>query len=400
MLLAACLSLAPPAPPASFPSPALTSTPHSLHLILDEQTGIAGFPSHIPACRLAAARFLSVLTSHRFTVHPNAYSNYPITIASVSSALNGTLLPSSRHFIRTSSDGANRFALTRNQLLSSAPVSRSPVVYQHGAIDLTAGIPAATVSYEDSLADLQLPPGPWHTKALWLVGRYQASDRIASAVNSFFPFRSASRGTGPLSVRKIWPLPLARHIARTPSPSLFLVHLMSPHSPYLYRPSGELRPMHEWAADRPDRRLSPSAYDAAYHRYCQQSEHLASELDAFLNSLSASGALDAMHIVIHGDHGSRIRRQLPSSLPRSSPESFDYSGPPPLPDLLDRFSILYATRRPNSPSANIVPAPHSLLRLLAGYLQRPPLAPGPSDDVYLFDPSGAPRPIPILNYWK
>jgi arylsulfatase A-like enzyme len=213
--------------------------------------------------------------------------------------------------------------------------------------------------------------------------------------------------TGPLGVQELWPDRLAGDILSEQRQAFFFVHLLVPHSPYLYKPDGTIRPLSQWSEDRADERINPSAYEERYCRYCEQVQFLATQLDAFLRTLQTGGALDRMIVLIHGDHGSRIRRILDPKSPQEEPEnqdaeSLDYSAAPPERDLLDRFSTLLAVKQPGARMPAVSPERHSLLTLLSRLLYQRDPSDGVelADRVYLFDRKDRYQPIDILESWR
>lgn len=375
--------------------------PGTLYLILDEHLGPAGFPREIPACGRASDAIVSVLTRQGFTVYTHAYSNYPITLDSVSSVLNRRLLAHSRELVEQSREGARVYVLRENRLAEEMEARGERVwVCGHRSIRLTAGR-RGDVLYEDWLGELQEVEGSWTRKAEWIIGGLQAADPAAGRVNAFFPFRVGPRGPGPLSLRGIWPERVAAEVG---GGGLALVHLLSPHGPYVYRADGRIRRMEEWAGDRTDRRLPRVEYEARYARYCEQVEHLSGELDGFFDRLRSADVLDGLRVVVHGDHGSRIRLAGGGGSREevASPERFDYQGEPGLRDLLDRFSTLAAIKEPGQREARVDGRKDSLLRILEReyYGGDPERWGAAAERVYLFEESGMPVPIEIKAYWR
>jgi hypothetical protein len=380
---------------------ARTSPAHILYIVLDEHLGVGAFPQDIPACASAARAVESTFLSHQFTLHPNAYSNYAITVDSLPSVFNRMLLPHSHKMVEQAHTGSRSYTLTANRLCSDLRLRGMEVaVCQHRSLDLHAGARASHLDYEDVLGNLEEVDGSWIDKFRWIIGGYQASDPTLQHINAFFPFHFGSHTTGPLAIRGIWPGKVLAQIQNAKRPTLFLVHLMMPHGPYLYRKDGSIRPMAEWSGDRADRRLQPAAYREHYTRYCEQVEYLSAEAGTLFDRLREAGSWDAMSVVVHGDHGSRIREVLPGRADHASAEYFDYgSAEPTIRDLLDRFSTLMAEKRPQQLAARVAPEKESLLRILERDFYQSKSVPAGMDDVYLNDDKGLPRAIPIRNYW-
>jgi len=384
---------------------------HVLYLVFDEHIGIAGFPPDIPACVEARSAIEAGFRKWRFRLYPNAYSNYPSTTSSLSSLLNRRLLDRRRVLLNEDSQewrwGTR--TLRDNKLLRSYRDRGYRIeVVQHRAINhVPAGLRADELhEYWDELGVLDRAPGPWFTRFRWLVGNYQQSDLVLSKARAFFPFRFAPHTTGPLSASAVWPRRLAEEIVEERRNTFFLAHLIAPHFPYLYRKNGTVRDLREWSGDRVDQRSNAEMYRDRYWRYCEQAQFLSRQLDALLDALRGAGVFDSTLIVVHGDHGSRIRRVLKgagdAARPTGSdPERFDYSGPPSVRDMLDRFSALLAVKRPSAREASADGRQGSMLRFLSEEL---PIGEGPLpaavDSVYLFDGAGKPSEIRILDYWR
>jgi Sulfatase len=384
--------------------------PQVLWLLLDEQIGLAGFPSY-PACDIARTKLTETLEKYNFTLYPYAYSNYAGTIDSVPSLLNGRLLRRPEELIEQTGEGNLRWyqARANSAFDGFAGEGYHVIGYQHASLRMCdASFGAAECrDYRDQLGRLHQAPGDWKQRSAWLVGSYQASDPWLGRVRSFFPIRCQLRMTGPLGVEDLWPDRLASEILSAQRQTFFFVHLLTPHSPYLYKPDGSIRPLNQWSEDRADERLNPSAYEERYCRYCEQVQFLAAQLDGFLQRLEQAGALNRMIVLIHGDHGSRIRRILNPRSPEEEPEnqdaeSLDYVTAPPMRDLLDRFSTLLAVRPPESRAPAISAEKHSLLTLVTRFLYQHDPSDGVerADRVYLFDREDRYQPIDILESWR
>ncbi len=388
---------------ASAVNPGLPHARHCLYMVLDEQIGIAGFPESIGACVSARQALLAALNEHSFTVYPNAFSNYAVTLESIPSILNRRLLRTANEFSsRRTAGGA--VMIPPNRLFSDYRAKGYQVaVYQHQSIDYVAGDngPDRQVNYADVVNGLEWVPG-WKRRFLWLIGDYQGSDPLVSKARAFLPFRLGYRKTGPLAVRAVWPARLAADIAALKKPTLFFVHLMIPHEPYVYRRDGSVRGDIDWTDDQPSPPLPLNVYQDRYQRYCEQTEYLSHQLDSFLDRLAQAGQLDRMTVVIHGDHGSRIRLALDTTAPRQrSPDAYDYFQAPQASDLLDRFSTLLAIRKAGATRPVAVEDKRSVLSFLASDFYGDGEG-GESrlNAVYLFGQDGTPKEISLLKYWR
>jgi hypothetical protein len=134
----------------------------------------------------------------------------------------------------------------------------------------------------------------------------------------------------------------------------------------------------------------------------------------FLKELQRAGILDSAAVIVHSDHGSRIRllkaaeqadvEKLQVSTPYVHKFARDdYVGEPTLEDLLNRFSTLAAVKLPGAVSSQIIDHRASVLSIVwtaLNELEDIPAGRAGLDSVYLFDEKGSPRAIPILDFWK
>jgi hypothetical protein len=379
---------------------------HVLWLVLDEQIGLGGLPD-TRACESARSTLENALRRHNFTVFPNAFSNYSDTIDSVPSIINSRLLRFPRELIQKTGTGNLRhYQVSRNLMFAGYARRGYQVVgYQHGSLrECDSSFSGADCrQYEDRLGWLYRAPGGWWERFRWLVGTYQAGDPLLGRVKGFFPARFGLKITGPLALTGLWPDRLASDIIAAKKRSLIFAHLLTPHSPYLFRSDGSIRPIEEWSGDRADERLDAAHYSERYRRYCEQVEFTARQLNSLLVTLDASGMLRGMTVVIHGDHGSRIRRSL--GLPGDGqvmPGVFDYVKEPSLRDLQDRFSTLLAIKQPDAAAPAVNSERHGVLTFLAHVLANREPADGvaAADRVYLVNRAGQFQSIEILKYWR
>ncbi len=376
-------------------------------LILDEHIGLDGFPE-TPECRSAKSRLSQTLSRYNFTLYPSAYSNYASTLYSLPSLLNGRLLDRPGELAERSGTGQLRqYRILANRLFKEY-LSEGYLVagYQHGSVRFCAAEPDAVEcrEYRDRLGWLDRAPGDWKERFRWLVGAYQAGDPWLKATRGFFPFRCSTKITGPLALEGFWPDRFAGDVLAAQHKTLFFAHLMTPHLPYLYRRDGAIRPLEEWRGDHADHRVSSHEYDSLYCRYCEQVEFLATQLDRLLARLEEGGALKEMTVILHGDHGSRIRRKMGARSDEDTlaPDVWDYAGEPGLRDLLDRFSTLLAIKPAGAAAPAVKSGKHSLLTWISWELfgEEPLDGARDADMVYLTVEQQKFAALDIRRYWK
>jgi Sulfatase len=381
---------------------------HIVWILLDEQMGLAGLPN-TPACGEARDGLTKVLEKYNFTIYPYAYSNYAGTIDSVPSILNERLLQYPHQLIdRTGQGNLRQYRIRGNRAFTRfAAEGYRVVAYQYASLRFCEPFVASAEchDYTLSLSTLHRAPGNWRDRFRWLVGNYQASDPVRTFTRGFFFFRLGVRMPGPLGVSEIWPDHLAADILSRDQPTFFFAHLLTPHSPYLYRSDGSVRDLHEWSDDRADERVSAIEYKDRYHRYCEQVQYVSNQLDRFLETLSAHGSLNRMTVVVHGDHGSRIRLNLDPNAKApedEDAETLDTGEDTDARDLMNHFSALLAIKAAGAAKPRISNERHAILTLLDRDLFRQKPADGiaRTDLVYLIDPQRHYRPVQIDKYWR
>jgi hypothetical protein len=191
---------------------------------------------------------------------------------------------------------------------------------------------------------------------------------------------------------------------------LFFVHLLIPHRPYIYRADGSTRDLREVGSQRGLWAFDTKEYDSLYREYGEQLQFLAGQLDAFLNGLKQTGLYDSTTVIIHGDHGSRIRlldakhgehfERLRRETAGFNPLSrYDYVGDPDPADLLNRFGTLLAIKPPASASPEVVMEAGSVLYFLQQFFGSWGESKDPDalNAAYLFNADGSPHPIPMVH---
>lgn len=379
---------------------------HFLYLVLDEHMGPEGLPSDIKECYFAKARIERTAFRWGLTLYPNAHSNYATTFDSLTSAMNGQLLPHRRALAPPPDAFGVHHLDTRAFREAAARQGYALRFLQMRNVDFTGGDDSIALNYDDAIGPVSDLPGGWTDRFRLLVGRYQASDLVFARFKGFFPFRFGLRMTFPMSVGRYWPDWLIHELASAKRPTLFFAHILSPHGPYVYKADGSMRAMGEWLDDQDYVRLPAAEYRERYARYGEQVEFIQSQLNYLFATLNARGLYAPMTVVVHGDHGSRIlaERQGLARLNVEGPASvdrFDYSGAPHPQDLKDRFSVLLAAKRGGQKTGGVRRNPASLLSVVPLYTGAAPrVAEREAGAAYLFDGGGKPVQIRIQDYWR
>jgi hypothetical protein len=279
-------------------------------------------------------------------------------------------------------------------------------VFQDRRVSYARGEAARVVEYSGELNSVAGAGWRWQDKLRLLAGSYQASDHVLSRFKGLFPlFRFGARALTPLSAPLVWPSWPAGEIRAAKAPTFFFAHILLPHGPYILRRDGSVRPIEQWKNDQLYGVLDRKTYEDRYRRYSEQIEFVQSQLETLFSRLRDAGVLDRLTVVVHGDHGSRIRlRRWPvrCGLEPYEPDRYDYSGTPPLPDSLDRFSALLAIKLPGERVPSIAGRKGSVLRILSEVVYRrdTSLIPPGADSVFLCGEQGDPREIQLLDLWN
>jgi hypothetical protein len=392
---------------------------HVIHIILDEMIGLAGMPSGCAECIKASTLFQRSLERGNFRIYPYAFSNYRSTRDSIPSILNGHILGSTGEYLQDTEYVPQPF-LRQNRYFDSY-LKRDYAIqsYQSDFIRFDApqysSVHAHTYS-ANSLNALHQMDLSWPTRLQQLFVMFIQSDRLWDAIwNRFVPanFQPARIMVGPLAVEAVWPNQVLKDVRSAKQNTLFFLHLLTPHHPYLYAPDGTIRTLSELKSEGDIEVDHVAQYERFYRLYGEQIQFLTAQIDQFLEALRSTGLYDSTTIIIHGDHGSRIR--LLSSSQRNEyarlrgtgsaapPQSrFDYVEEPRLRDLLDRFSTLLAVKLPASRSPVVVPEMGSVLYFLENLFG--PWGERKTEDdlnaVYLFNADGSPHRIEFIEAWQ
>lgn len=389
---------------------------HVVHIILDEMMSLSAMPPECGECIRGAAAFQQTLERGNFQIYPYAFSNYQATHDSIPSILNGHILDRTEEYLPT--EKVDRPFLHENRYFEKYLARKYAIrVYQSDDIlfDSTEyGSVQARTYKANNLSALHEMHISWLARLKQLSLVYIRSDRFWSRLCSeLVGFHHQPQRIGPLAAKYVWPDRLLEDFGAATQNTLFFVHLLSPHSPYVYRSDGSVRSLAD--ANSPDNHCGwcweTSKYQQSYRLYGEQVQFLAGQINRFLDGLKQTGLYDSTTIIIHGDHGSRLRllTLTAQQLERIRIESagfwvsrYDYIDEPELRDLLNRFSTLLAIKLPRSGPPRMVTETGSVLyfleRVFGPWSQ--PKEYAAVNSVYLFNADGSPRRIPVLDLWR
>jgi hypothetical protein len=389
--------------------------PFVLHIVLDEHAGIEGIPREFDPAGELATTIRDDFVALGFTVFGRAYSRYYNTEESIGNAFNFTASPVYQryfppHFRKGALLEENAWFEYLQEKGYRVHVFQTDFVTFHRTdpagprlADGSVTIPSEIIG---ALAGLALPAGE---KARFILGSYHRLSFLHGML------RDGWRGlrTGG------WPLPdwdaagdrlsilsslgamddLAAELEGAGPGRAVLVHLLTPHFPYAYRPDCSPRPMSGTWLNADDPSLAPRRNDdasraARYPLYLDQLACSHARVIELLRGLTAQPWWEDAVVVLHGDHGSRIDR-----------------GPPQVPtvdgmngqDYLDAFSTLFAVRTPVLEAGydrRQLPLDHLLGRILRDGAD--PGDPGLEAEPWVWIRNGSEdmirRPLPLFDW--
>lgn len=395
---------------------------HVIHIIFDEMLALAAYPDDCQECQTASASLESVLRSGNFEIHSHAFSNFAVTRDSIPSILNGRLANRCYEYV---SEDIDEPVLSQNAYFDRYLRNNYDVrVYQSDHILFTGAkygsLPATTYKLS-SVKAWQQTTLPWPARSREILTTYFRSNKIwRNFWDSYMPagWAISPRRPGPLVYSELWPSGLLNDIKSAEKDTLFFVHLMMPHFPYVFRRNGEIRNPEEWHSSSELHRLrftqgQETQYREAYAQYSDQVQLVGRQLQTLVDGLRAAGQYDSARLVLHGDHGSRLRFVSPADeaaekkmgLEKGNPcvvpwAWYSYADSPNKRDLLNRFATLFAIKRAGATQPEVITERTSVMELLWRDLEGSKPAPTQAArSVYLFDAQGRPKAIPLADLW-
>jgi hypothetical protein len=391
---------------------------HVVHIILDEMLGLAAMPADCANCQTARSALEQTFRDGNFRIYPYAFSNYRGTRDSIPSILNNRLLTRADEYFRNEN---GRPVLRTNAYFDRYAGNKYAVrVYQSDYIlysDSKYASLAAETYNANSLKALHSINLHWTERLQQLLTIYVRADRFWWGMwNRAMParFDLEPLRVGPLAAQDIWPAKILDDIRAASKDTLFFAHLLMPHYPYVYRRDGSVRMPEEWRGHSKLLFYSnqESAYRSRYEQYGEQVQFLNAQIASLLAGLRTSGHYDSTAIIIHGDHGSRLRlleeseRATQARLAVETPDCpavsrYDYASEPDSLDLRNRFATLLAIKHAGAAAPELVSEKGSVLYFLGrDFLKNGSVAPDKGiNSVYLFDERGRPKEIPMARLW-
>lgn len=328
----------------------LNDLPPVIHLILDEQIGLAALPPDLEETPAAADAIRK--TYGDFALYERAYSRFGQTIFSLSALMNGEpgtdVLP---HL----GVGTTAHVLYDNTWFDRLKAQGYAIrVTQTAWLDMCGDSDAVDVCDTHPLYSInavQRTMLPTMARLRVLLGKLKLGGVDAlpapmASMEAFDRFEDA--------------------IVRQPRGVAHIAHLILPHYGYLYRSDCSLADPTEWrnqpGAGKTAATISADERTQAYRLYLPQVVCAQRKVAHLFEQLRKQGVFDQATIIVHGDHGSRIAegtaRQRIDLLTNR--------------DLLDHVSALLAIKAPDL-TAGIVEEPVDMQHVFAEmFLDREP----------------------------
>jgi hypothetical protein len=327
--------------------------PVVIHLIFDEFIGLEGIPPEAPGGSAVRHSLRSLLLENGFQVFGRAYSRFHYTNNAIPNMLNYASVPEEAYF----TEGDHK-RLRKNQYFRDMYERGYMIhVYQPGYIDFCEGYEHQIVACHNFLSSgikpletLQLSTTTnselilrnfGELSVIWRTGaRYYKIIMLKAVSHGYFspqwlpgsPHLWSAHGLQILDT-------IARDVANAAPGDLYFAHLLTPHGPYVYDRSCNLRDPHDWVDEVDDwvDRVDPVSRLHRYMLYLEQVECICNRLKYVFELWRRAKVFDRAKIIIHGDHGSRLYLTEPAVDDRGEPRESDY---------VDSFSTLFAVKAP------------------------------------------------------
>lgn len=321
------------------------SLPSVVHIVFDELTSPDALPDELESAREAKRMISQFHRKYGFYVFSNAYSSFFDSRYSLSATMNPGDMLTAEHFVanavsswrsQSSLDDRVKYFLSSNEVFREAALNGYNIaVYQSTYMDfcnsaLDKGIVqeqlARCVTYDYSFGALtEINISRWHKATVILghfFGEYERFKNIWFRMRNVFGDHLAVLPVLDIPLNRITPVSARRpmtelfgNIKESPRGTYFFAHLLIPHYPYVFDRNCQIRSnptewlwRSEWGLGVVTSNL---ARIQRYDQYSEQVICLFQMLDAQFEKLRQEELLDKVVFIIHGDHGSRIVKDLP-----------------------------------------------------------------------------------------
>ena len=315
--------------------------PVFLHLILDEQVGVEGIPEEFDPDGRHAEALRDFYLDRGFQVFGRAYTRFYNTHVSLPNLFN---MDSTGYRFRHVRGKNGEYYLMRNRYFELMRQRGYQIhVYQSNVLDYChdgTGVDVASCfTYQlEELKSIEGTAMSVSGKARIILGMYSRLSKILSHLH--VPLSRVSSVSAMAVMER-----LHADLVHARPGAMYFVHLMLPHYPYVYDSACAMRKdpgswLNGDVIGLKPRRNTAETRAQRYPLYLEQIACTNLKLDAMFNDLKEAGIFQNMVILVHGDHGSRLNKNMPriSQAPLSDS------------DMVDCFSTLFAIRFPAVPA--------------------------------------------------
>jgi len=337
--------------------------PPVVHLILDAHIGVEGIPEDIGMGRQFKKDLISFYSENGFRLYGNAYSHYSITLNSVPSLFNfDTAIEVDRSYVNEITTDIEYELLENRYFEKMSALGYRIKIYQSKYLDYCQEkyriascytYPIFSTHFLENLST-SVSSKVWVILTSYLI----RSDFFREGKNGYWHFTNFIRQRFGLALPFPWnwdgyktsPIAasqalekLKNDIRYSSKGTMFFAHLIAPHSPFVYDSDCRMykNPVSEWyvGVDTTSNNMQNSISSRAvrYKKYMRQITCFNLQMQSLFDAMRTARIYETATIIIHGDHGSRIRIRRPTLANQNDLTSED---------LLDSFSTLFAVKVP------------------------------------------------------
>lgn len=326
-----------------------SSLPPLVHIILDGQSGLAGFPTDMPGS--LQVRKMMRNTYQDFEIHERGFSLFHKTQHSIASVMNGVVTSKVTELLDQES-GTN--VLKRNGWFSKLKSQGYAIhVYHPGWLDMCQDRTLVSWCYKyplDAVSAVQRSKLTTRQR-LWIMAAKILDDKGSSVYQKL--------GLTPLPAFEVFHK-FQDDIVQRGRGVAHVLHLLLPHEGFWYNADCSLRPPPEnvlfiFSNKSVAPQRSQEVRVASYEKYFAQVTCTNRLIGMLLQRMKQAQLYEDARIIVHGDHGSRIIGVNVNSVAGEDLTNLD---------LIDIFSTHIAIKAPGVAPA-IKSAPMSVQRLFA-----------------------------------
>ena len=345
-----------------------TTLPPILHIVLDQQMAIEGFPANNAESTAVAREMRAFYLNHGFSFYSRAFTHFPATLESIPDLLNNHVTPNAIDNLKAS--GQIIYLKDNNWFSHLSKAGYVIDVYQSRYIDFCGPSEAPIANIKNCLTYDQADVRAFHRldmaatdRARVLRNYYLRVDHESLLTTTLYLFSKIRNSLSTYGLdlpewdfKLISPSPLitldifeqlnnkVRTIRRGEA---VFAHLLAPHDPFIVDQdcnvkanpddwTGRSNPL--WKFNKTN---SEAIRTLRYDAYISQVRCTHKQLGETLKNLKQSGNFKEAIIVVHGDHGSMI----------SSLEAFEINqNKLSERDLIDNYATHFAYKQPGTPS--------------------------------------------------